>query len=151
MQISTIPMEALAEILSLQMESGGTARLVVTGDSMYPTLRHRKDVVHLVPVTEPLKRGDLILYKRKSGQYILHRIVSKPKNGCFICCGDNQWEREPVSEDQVIAVTDGFVRGGKTYQNTDLSHRLWVGIWTALFPVRRPLLALRRRLGRLRR
>ena len=151
MQISTIPMESLAEILSLQMESGGTARLVVTGNSMYPTLRHRKDVVHLVPASKPLKKGDLILYQRENGQYVLHRIVSNPKNGNFICCGDNQWEKEPVSQKQVIAVTDGFIRGGKTYKNTFLYHRLWVGLWTCLFPVRRPLLALRRMLGRLRR
>ena len=151
MQISTIPMESLAEILSLQMESGGTARLVVTGGSMYPTLRHRKDVVHLTPVVKPLKRGDLVLYKRKNGQFVLHRIVSKPKNGEFICCGDNQWKKEPVAEEQVIAIVDGFVRKEKNFKETSPSYRLWVGVWTALFPVRRPLLAIRRRLGRLRR
>ena len=87
MKISTIPMEDLAQILNFQLESGGTARLVVTGDSMYPTYRHRRDMVILTPVSRKLKRGDVILYQRKTGQYVLHRIISKPKNGKFICCG----------------------------------------------------------------
>ena len=147
MQVSTIPMESLAEILSLQLESGGRARLVVTGDSMYPTLRHRKDVVYLNPVSRKLERGDLILYKRKSGQYVLHRIVSKPKNGAFICCGDNQWEKEPMTEQQVVAIADGYIRNGKECRENTFR----VNLWIFLFPVRRPLLAMRRFFGKLRR
>ena len=147
MQLSTIPMESLAEILSLQLESGGRARLVVTGDSMYPTLRHRKDVVYLNPVSRKLERGDLILYKRNSGQYVLHRIVSKPKNGAFICCGDNQWEKEPMTEQQVVAIADGYIRNGKECRENTFR----VNLWIFLFPVRRPLLAMRRFFGKLRR
>lgn len=150
MQISPIPMEDLTELLSLQMESGGVARLVVTGSSMYPTLRHRKDTVFLKPISKPLNRGDLILYRRNNGQYVLHRIVSKPKNGAFICCGDNQWQKEPVTESQVIAVTDGFVRKGKSYGEDHFGYRAWVWVWLLLFPFRRPILALRRVCGRLR-
>lgn len=149
MKISNIPMESLAEILFLQMESGGKARLVVTGWSMHPTFRNRKDVVFLIPVSRELKKGDLILYQRKSGQYVLHRIVSRPKNGAFICCGDNQWEKEPVTLEQVIAVTDGFIRGGKEFPENTRGYRLWVSFWLMLFPVRRPILAVRRLLGRL--
>lgn len=149
MEISTIPMETLAELLSLQMESGGVASLVVTGNSMYPTFRNRRDVVKLVSVMRPLKRGDLILYQRISGQYVLHRIVSKPDDGRFICSGDNQWEKESVTQEQVVAIAQGFIRNGKQYKETALAYRLWVAFWVALFPVRRPLLAIRRRLGRL--
>lgn len=151
MQISTIPMDALAEVLNLQLENGGMARLVVTGDSMYPTLRHRKDAVRLIPVTRELKKGDLILYQRESGQYVLHRIVTKPKNGAFICCGDNQWEREPMETTQVVALVDGFTRGGKSVKESNFGYRLWIAVWVGFFPLRRPLLWLRRSLGRLRR
>ena len=150
MEITAIPMEELAKLLSLQMESGGLARLVVTGSSMYPTLRHRKDAVFLRPVEGTLKRGDLILYRRANGQFVLHRIVTRPKNGAFICSGDNQWEKEAVDATQVIAVVDGFVRKGKIYQENHAGYRLWVAVWLLLFPVRRPILALRRCLGRVR-
>lgn len=151
MQVAAIPMESLAEILQLQMDTGGVARLVVTGDSMYPTFRHRKDVVYLTPVQRELKRGDLILYQRSSGQYILHRIVSHPKDGKFICSGDNQWEKEPVEASQVVALVDGFVRGGKRFAERHFGYRVWVGIWVLLLPVRRPIIKLRRFLGRIRR
>lgn len=151
MQISSIPMESLAEVLSLQMQSGGVARLVVTGDSMYPTFRNRKDVVYLSPVLRELKKKDLILYKRESGQYVLHRIVSRPKNGEFVCCGDNQWEKEPVSARQVIALVTGFRRKGKEQTPRSIRYRIWVAVWVGLFPLRRPLLKVRRWLGRIRR
>lgn len=150
MQISSIPMESLAEVLSLQMESGGVARLVVTGDSMYPTFRDRKDVVYLSAVSGNLKKKDLILYKRESGQYVLHRIVSRPKNGRFICCGDNQWEKEPVDFRQVVAVVTGFRRKGKEQTPKTFRYRMWVAVWVGLFPLRRPLLSVRRWLGRIR-
>lgn len=151
MQVASIPMDSLAEILQLQMDTGGIARLVVTGSSMYPTLRHHKDVVFLTPVKRELKRGDLILYQRLSGQYILHRIVSRPKDGKFICAGDNQWEKEPVEATQVVALVDGFLRRGKKYSERHFGYRLWVGSWIVLFPLRRPLIKLRRFLGRIRR
>lgn len=150
MQVASIPMESLAEVLQLQMDTGGIARLVVTGSSMYPTFRHRKDVVYLTPVKRELKRGDLILYQRTSGQYILHRIVSRPKDGNFICSGDNQWQKEAVEASQVIALVDGFIRGGKQYRERHLGYRFWVGFWIFLFPLRRPILKVRRYLGRIR-
>ena len=151
MKISTIPMEDLAQILNFQLESGGTARLVVTGDSMYPTFRHRKDVVILQPVSRELKKGDVILYQRKSGQYVLHRIVTKPKNGEFICCGDNQWEKEPMEASQVVALVSSFVRKGKTIDNKKIGYRMWVAVLVGLFFLRRPLLWMRRTLGKIRR
>lgn len=151
MQVFSIPMESLAQIMELQIDSGGVARLVVTGESMHPTLRHRKDVVILVPVPKKLERGDLILYKRENGQYVLHRIISKPKDGRFYCCGDNQWEKEPVCESQAIAFVSGIIRQGKQIESTAGRYRLWVGFWLFLFPVRRPLLSVRRFFGRIRR
>lgn len=149
MEIAPIPMEALAELLCLQMESGGVARLVVTGSSMHPTLCHRRDAVILRPVERGLKRGDIILYRRESGRFVLHRIISNPKRDIFFCSGDNQWQKEQVTISQVLAVTDGFIRNKKKVKEDDPGYRLWVNTWLFLFPVRRPILALRRFLGRI--
>lgn len=149
MRVDPIPMKDLAELLQLQMDSGGRAQLVVTGNSMYPTLRNRRDAVYLVSVQRPLRRGDVILYRRRGGQYVLHRIVTKPKEGQFFCCGDNQWKKEAVDSTQVLALTDGFLRNGKIYTDHTWSYRTWVSFWIALMPVRRPLLRLRRCLGRM--
>lgn len=151
MELSAVSMESLMPVLRLQLENGGRAPLVVTGISMLPTLRHCRDMVELVPLTRPLCRGDLILYQRSNGAYVLHRIVKKPENDRLICSGDNQWEPEDVQTQQVIALVDTYIRDGKRVPVQKLSCRMWVGFWVFLFPVRKPFLKLRRGIGRLRR
>lgn len=149
MEISAVPMESIAPLIRLQLENGGRSHLVVTGVSMHPTLRHGRDRVELVPPPEVLRRGDLILYQRSNGSYILHRIVTKPRSGSFICSGDNQWEPEEVESSQVIALVDTYIRGKKRIPVNKLSCRLYVWLWVGLFPVRKPLLRLRRAVARL--
>lgn len=150
MELTTIPMEELAALLQTQLTHGGTANLVVTGNSMYPMLLHRRDSVTLATVPGQLRKGDLILYRRDNGTYVLHRIVTKPKSGAFFCAGDNQWIREPVCESQAIARVVEFTRKGKRYQVSELSHRIYIWVWNVMFPMRRPLIRLRRSIGRLR-
>lgn len=149
MQTVTIPMQELAKILRLQLESG-KADLTVTGSSMVPMLHHRLDAVTLEKTTRPLQTGDLILYQRASGQYVLHRIVGLRENG-FWCCGDNQWEKEKVEPSQAIALVCKFRRLGKEYSSDDPKYQRYVRFWIAMMPVRRPLIAVRRVLGKIRR
>lgn len=150
MELSAMPMESLAQLVRLQLENGGRSNLLVTGVSMHPILRHRRDRVELIPPPETLRRGDLILYQRADGQYVLHRIVSKPKEGAFVCSGDNQWTPEDVTATQVVALVDVYIRKGKAISANAWPCRLYVWLWVALFPVRKPLLQFRRYLGRLR-
>lgn len=149
MRVEAIPMEQLAQLLEVQLEQG-VAPLRVTGCSMSPTLRGDRDTVYLKKVDSPLRKGDVILYRRESGQYVLHRIVRLRDDG-LILSGDNQFEPEHLKPEQVIARVEAFQRKGKDYSATHLGYRLWVWLWVGLFPVRRPLIALRRRLGRVRR
>ena len=149
MRSVNIPMEELVKLLREQLSSGVAASLRVTGSSMHPMLRNRRDSVLLAPVSEPLKKGDIILYRRQNGQYVLHRIVRT--NDKLTCCGDNQWRSEQIDETQVIAAVSGFTRGDKTYAVTHTGYRCYRAVWTAIYPIRRPLIALRRSLGKLRR
>ena len=151
MELSAVSMESLIPVIRLQLENGGRAPLVVTGISMLPTLRHCRDLVELIPLTRALRRGDLILYQRANGAYILHRIVNKPSNGQFICAGDNQWEPETVCAEQVIALVDTYIRDGKRIPVEKFSCKMWVNFWVAFFPMRKPFLKLRRSVGRWRR
>ena len=148
MQTVTVPMESLAELISLQLESGGRASLTVTGISMMPMLRHRRDSVMLVPVTGPQKKGKIIFYRRANGQYVLHRIIGLCGDG-YLCCGDNQAQKELVEHQQLIAVVDGFTRSGRTYALSHLGYRLYTAVWVNLFFLRRYYIAVRRRFGRL--
>jgi len=145
----TISMENLVELLFLQLEHG-CATLAVTGISMLPMLRHGKDLVRLEQLERSPRSGDVLLYRRESGQYILHRVVREEQNGNLWCSGDNQWEKEAVHPNQALAVVSAFCRKGKWYTVDHLGYRLYVWLWVGVFPIRKPILALRRRLGRLR-
>lgn len=150
MKSVVISMEELVPLIQLQLQQGGSASLIVTGNSMSPMLQHRRDTVFLQPPEAECKKGDLILYRRDNGKYILHRIVRCTGPGAYICSGDNQWEPEVVSHQQVIAKVDHFCRKGKTYSPSSRGYRFYVWLWVGIFPIRRPILAVRRLLGKLR-
>ena len=83
------------------------------GDSMYPLIQPR-DLLIIKKLTKPLKLGDIPLYKRDSGQYVLHRIVDINVNG-YTMCGDNRFEAETgVAKKQILGILTGIVRNGET-------------------------------------
>ena len=62
------------------------------GDSMLPLIRQGRDLVLISRKPEGrLKKYDVPLYKRDSGQYVLHRILKVRKDD-YIICGDNRWQ-----------------------------------------------------------
>ena len=106
-----LPMDQLIGLVQLQLSEKGSASLVVTGNSMLPIFRHMRDRVLLAP-PENFKKGDIILYRRDDGKYVLHRILKK-KDGYVICSGDNQWVMERVEDTWVLAVVTGFYKHSK--------------------------------------
>ena len=150
MHTVSLPMEQLAQLLAVQLENG-QAPLRVTGSSMHPVLRDQKDTVYLQRPQNPLKKGDVILYRRENGAYVLHRIVACKGQVRYICSGDNQFVPEEVYGDQVLAVVEAICRKGRMFSVGHKGYRLFVWLWVFFFPVRRPILAVRRSLGKLRR
>ena len=149
MKAVSVPMESLAEVIRLQLENGGKATLTVTGGSMLPMLRNRRDMVVLIPPKEP-KKGDIALFVRKNGSYVLHRIVAVTETG-FLCCGDNQDVCEPITPEQIVAVVDGFSRKGKFYTLDGFGYRAYKAVWMKLFFLRPCYIRIRRYFGKLRR
>lgn len=143
-------MAELAELLQLQLSDRGTAVLPVTGSSMLPMLRGGRDTVYLTQPQMPLRRGEVILYRRENGQYILHRIV-KVTPEALICCGDNQYTLETVAHRQIIGAVTAFERNGKLRKTTAAGYRLYTWAWVTMFPMRRIYIFLRRRFAALRR
>lgn len=144
-------MEELSGLLRLQIDRGGSAPLTVTGFSMLPMLANRRDRVYLTRLTHDPRRGDVILYRRENGQYVLHRVIY-PEDllGCQ-CCGDNSWTLELVHRTDILGIVHAFQRKGKDYTVRAPAYRLYSYLWTSLFPFRRPLIHSRRLLGRLKR
>lgn len=145
--IKQLPMAQLMAVIELQLREKGCASLLITGISMRPMLWQGRDRVLLAP-PDRYGKGDVILYQRANGQYVLHRIVKK-REGVCICSGDNQWEPEQVPDSRVLAVVTDFYHGEKRISIKHKGYRLYVWLWTVLMPVRKPILLICRWLYRL--
>lgn len=148
MKVRKIPMESLIQVILLQLETAGAADLTVTGNSMRPMLRPYHDMVRLKPVDGMLQPGDIALYRRDNGQYILHRVIRLTTDG-YLFCGDNQDELEPVRHDQMVALVVGYEKSGKHRSMERPGYRLYSFVWVKLFVFRKYYIWLRRRIGRL--
>lgn len=137
------------KLIQLQLETAGRANLTVTGYSMLPMLVQYRDSVILAPVSGRLKAGDVALFQRDDGSYVLHRVIAVTPDG-YQFCGDNQAWLEFVTPSQLVAVVIGYVRKGKERTGNGLSERLYRWSQVHLFGLRKYYIALRRRLGRLR-
>lgn len=97
-----------------QLAEHGKLMYHINGDSMLPLLRQGRDVAVITAKTpnERCKLFDVVLYKRDSGQYVLHRIVKVKKNG-YVICGDNRYYCEKgITDRHIIGVLGGVVRDG---------------------------------------
>lgn len=149
MKTVRVPMESLIEVILLQLKNGEKANLTVTGYSMMPMLRQYKDTVQLKPIEGMLRSGDIALYQRDNGKYILHRVIRLTEEG-YLFCGDNQAELEPVRQDQLIALVNGYTKNKKKRNLDTISYRMYCFVWVKLFGIRKYYIWLRRRLGHLR-
>ncbi len=92
-------------------EKRGILTVYPKGTSMLPSLKQGRDSVELSPVKE-VQKGSIYLYKRKSGEFALHRLFNI-KNDEYIFCGDNQLIFEKVEKSQLLAVVSRIYRDGK--------------------------------------
>ena len=116
--------EELYPLISEVIESGGEFRLAPRGTSMRPLLREGVDSVVLVR-PDALKKHDICLYRRKSGSFVLHRIV-KWRDGAPVFCGDNQSALEyGVATEDIVAVVAAVYRGERRIKKDALSMRLY--------------------------
>lgn len=130
---------------------GGRLVYTCVGTSMLPMLRQKRDLLIIEKKEGRLKKYDVPLYRRASGQYVLHRIV-KVCADSYVLCGDHQWRREyGVTDGQIIGVLTAFVRDGREISVTDKGYRLYVRLWCGLFPLRAALVWCAAIPGRLKR
>lgn len=93
------------------LEQDGQLLYTNVGTSMLPLIRQGKDLV-LIERKGPqrLKAGDVPLYKRADGTYILHRII-KVRINDYVLCGDNQCIPEyGITDNQIIGVLRKVIR-----------------------------------------
>ena len=114
-------MEMLHPIITESIREGGQFVFYPSGISMLPTIKEREDCVVLVEADD-LCKNDLILYRRKCGKYVLHRIMGI-KHGEYILCGDNQFRYEyGITSDMIIAMASEIRKKDGTIINLDDIH-----------------------------
>lgn len=121
-------LEQLMPLMRESLAAGNSVRFAPRGTSMLPMLRQGIDSVELSPINGQLKKYDLPLYQRESGQYVLHRIVDAGET--YTCVGDNQFELERgLRHEQMIGVVTVFYRGERAHNVNSFSHRIYCRLW----------------------
>lgn len=144
---------SMAELVPLMVEvigDGGEFRLYPRGTSMRPLLRQGIDSVALVTPPPKRKRGEILLYRRANGQYVLHRLIRCGKDGALFFCGDNQTEIEKgIKETDIIAAVAAVFRGDKRRNANGFFLRIYGYLMTVHF-CKRLSLFVRRTVAKLR-
>lgn len=55
-------------------EEGKEVSMLIFGSSMAPFLIHARDMIYFKKPDRKLKKGDIDILPRKSGQFVMHRI-----------------------------------------------------------------------------
>ena len=110
--------------------------LVISGNSMSPFLVHGRDTVYLSRLDRPAKKGDVLLYKRESGSYILHRVYKVEKDS-YTMVGDAQTQLEQgIRQDQIIAIMTSALRKGKLQKKGSFWWEFFEKLWIRIIPLR---------------
>lgn len=135
-QARALPPEVLIPELLALLEQAESVPLTITGGSMTPFLVHGRDTVFLSRVTQPLKKGDMIFYRRRNGRYVLHRICRVHPDS-FDLVGDAQTAIEPgIRPEQVLAVVHTVRRKGRILKKGDFWWDFFAGFWLSIIPLR---------------
>ena len=125
--------EYLNTICQLLREGKQELPVPVTGNSMRPFL-NPGDIVYLTRYTE-LKKGDIVLFTRPDGSFVLHRIYRMEPDGSYLMLGENQLLPEPVPAERIHAIVTSVRIKEKVITPKSLRWQCYAKLWTR--PVRR--------------
>ena len=117
-------------ILQGEIERCGEARFYPTSSSMRPTINPRKDVCIIGPLPRKhLKRGDMVLYRRKDGSLTVNRVLHHArKTHAYRLCGDNRsYLERGITRSQMVGVVKAVEsrKSGFRFMAKGLPMRIW--------------------------
>lgn len=137
-----LPPEELMPEYEELLRAGAVLPLVVSGGSMLPFLAPGRDTVCLKAIDRPLRRGDIVLYRRADGRYILHRLNRISGEKCWFV-GDAQDDIEgPLDVKCAIAYVVEVLRKGKSQKPGCFCWDFFENIWPRAVGSRRRLIKL---------
>ncbi len=149
--LTKVPTTELFGAIKQTLSEGYEVEFTVTGNSMWPILCHKRDSVIISACNlQEIKNGDTVLYCPIPEKYLLHRIIHI-KNGTFRAAGDgNCFYDGTFSTDCIVAKVTAYIRKGKKYSANGFAMHMWSFCWRILFPIRKTLLWLFRKISLLK-
>ncbi len=118
-----------------ELESGKTVTYFTIGVSMRPLLSERKTHITISPLGKA-KNGDILLYIRKNGTYVLHRCIKQDERFYYMR-GDNTYGLERIEKEQAVGVVTHIYRKGRYFDvKKNGAYRAYVVLWRLLYPFR---------------
>ena len=127
-------MSQLVDMLKSDTQLTREVYVTVNGTSMEPFLHDGQDSVIFSDLPKKLRRGDILLFKRKNGSFAMHRVYSIGKNGSVSFLGDNQSVVEKdISPEDILLYVPEVIRNGKKINCT---RGFWRSVMTFYMKVR---------------
>ena len=122
------------------LSEGKSVQLHLQGYSMYPLIVPGRDEVVISPLRDhKIRRGDVLLYRRKNDKLILHRVYKKKDDKIYFV-GDNESVVEgPLDISQVHGIMSAFYHKGKKIKADNFFYFLSWQLWLFLLPFRKPI------------
>lgn len=132
------------------LRAGIVIEIPVNGWSMYPLFVPGRDMAVITPFREAftapakenfpsvrdVKRGDVVLFRRKQGILVLHRVYKVTKKE-YQFVGDNMPRIERgIQRGQLIGKLTGFNRKGREISAENPAYRALSRAWLQLRPLR---------------
>lgn len=134
-----------------ELQEKGVIIYTNVGTSMQPLIRQSKDIMIISRVDRigrKLKKMDVPLYKRDSGQYVLHRIVKVTEDG-YVLRGDNTYGNEyGITDQHIIGVLTGVIRNGKEISVSSYGYVLYSYMWYYTYYIRKMVVWMKRKIRR---
>ena len=131
-----MPNEQFLPVLVELAADGNEVSLPVVGSSMTPFLVPGRDRVCFKKPVFPLKRGEIALFQRRNGDFVLHRVAKVTKSAYWFL-GDAQTEPEgPIFEEQICGVVTKAFWKDRWLEKTAPIWRFYSGFWLFVRPLR---------------
>ncbi len=133
------------------LKAGKQIKISPHGFSMYPYLVSNRDEVILEVPKREYRRGDIVLYRRDTGLYVLHRVhhISRDKKEYYML-GDSQKKIEgPLRKEQLLAITVTILRNQKEISVDSFWYKASYHLWFAVRIFRVRLIKLWRKIRRI--
>ena len=128
-------------------EEGRVVSMLIAGSSMSPFLCHNRDYIYFTKPDRELRRGDMVFYQRDTGQYVMHRIYKRKKDGYYMV-GDAQTQIEgPLRKNQIFARIIKVKRKGRIIEPGNFWWEFFEHVWIRIIPLRKVIEKLYSLLG----